>query len=425
MKKKKKKYKKIEISEKDSKNFWLPDIDIKLNPINTNSWFDILESDNILENDIIVDNGTVLRSNKICIYPDQKQKEILLKWCDVYRYTYNQTIKYIRENPDTKINFIGLRKTMKNVLKSNITMWNNILNSKIPIHTLDNAIKDVCKAYKSAFSNKKNGNINKFVLKYKKMSNLRQTITLESQSFTDKYNSFCIRVLGKYIKSDEKISSSKDSKLMYNKGLNKFYLYIPKEKVKKKDKRNKNKWCSLDPGSRTFLSGYDENRVFKICNNGKNKLEPKIEKLEKIDKYVGRRKPYFKMQNKINNIIDDLHWKSINYLCKNYNHIIVGKLSTTDVVNKETSSLSKLNKKILYKLSHFKFRERLIAKCEEYNIKYDIVDESYTTKTCGKCGEINNNIKSDKIFNCDKCKIKIDRDFNGARNIIIKNQNLL
>lgn len=423
MKKKKRKYKKFEIREEDSRNFWLPDINIKLSSYESDSWFDIKQSNDVLEKDIIdITDENIIRANKICIYPTKEQKNFLLKWCDIYRYVYNQTVKYIRKNKNIKLNFISLRKIMKNQLKTNNLMWGIIVDSKIPIHTLDNAIKDVCKAYKTAFSNKKNGSI--FRLRYKKMKNLRQTITIESQSFSKKYNSFCINTLGKDIKSDESISSTKDSKLMYNKGLNKFYLYIPKEK-KKKEKRNKNKWCSLDPGSRTFITGYSESGVFKICNNVKEKIESKLRKLDKIDKYIGRKKPYFKLQNKIKNIIDDLHWKTSNYLCKHYDHIILGKLSTKDVVNRKVSNLSNLNKRILHTLAHYKFRERLISKCEEYNIKYDIVDESYTTKTCGNCGILNNKITSEKIFKCENCNISIDRDYNGARNIIIKNKNLL
>jgi putative transposase len=53
------------------------------------------------------------------------------------------------------------------------------------------------------------------------------------------------------------------------------------------------------------------------------------------------------------------------------------------------------------------------------------VNESYTSKTCGKCGEINNKLGSQSIFKCKTCKIEIDRDINAARNICIKNSVLL
>jgi putative transposase len=49
-----------------------------------------------------------------------------------------------------------------------------------------------------------------------------------------------------------------------------------------------------------------------------------------------------------------------------------------------------------------------------------IVDESYTSKTCGKCGTLNENLKSKKVFKCNECDLLIDRDINGARNILIR-----
>ncbi len=49
-----------------------------------------------------------------------------------------------------------------------------------------------------------------------------------------------------------------------------------------------------------------------------------------------------------------------------------------------------------------------------------IQDEWYTSKTCSMCGCKNENLGGSKIFNCNKCKITMDRDYNGARNIMLK-----
>ena len=71
--------------------------------------------------------------------------------------------------------------------------------------------------------------------------------------------------------------------------------------------------------------------------------------------------------------------------------------------------------------SFFSFKQKLQYKCELYNKKLIIVDESYTSCTCGQCGEINRGIKGNETFNCPRCHIKIDRDASAARNIFIKN----
>ena len=52
-----------------------------------------------------------------------------------------------------------------------------------------------------------------------------------------------------------------------------------------------------------------------------------------------------------------------------------------------------------------------------------IQDESYTSKLCSKCGEINNTLGSSKVFNCNKCNLHYDRDMNSCRNILIKSLN--
>lgn len=50
-----------------------------------------------------------------------------------------------------------------------------------------------------------------------------------------------------------------------------------------------------------------------------------------------------------------------------------------------------------------------------------LCDEHYTSKTCEKCGNINKDLKDEKIYNCSKCGMYKDRDINAARNIFIKN----
>jgi hypothetical protein len=56
------------------------------------------------------------------------------------------------------------------------------------------------------------------------------------------------------------------------------------------------------------------------------------------------------------------------------------------------------------------------------NCKVIIVNEAYTTKTCGMCGIINNNVGSKEIFKCvnSLCKYTMDRDIQAARNIYLR-----
>ena len=70
-------------------------------------------------------------------------------------------------------------------------------------------------------------------------------------------------------------------------------------------------------------------------------------------------------------------------------------------------------------LSHFRFRQLLesMSKWHKNNIIY--VNESYTSQTCGLCGNTYK-IGGKRKYECKKCGFEEDRDVNGARNICIK-----
>ena len=71
--------------------------------------------------------------------------------------------------------------------------------------------------------------------------------------------------------------------------------------------------------------------------------------------------------------------------------------------------------------SHYSFKQRLLNKAREHPwCKVLIVDEHYTSKTCGFCGKIDQKLGGKKIFKCHSCKIEADRDIHAARNILLR-----
>ena len=75
-----------------------------------------------------------------------------------------------------------------------------------------------------------------------------------------------------------------------------------------------------------------------------------------------------------------------------------------------------------YNRTTYRFKQRLLAnKAREYPwCKVLIVDEAYTSKTCGMCGHIHQSLGGNKVFRCPHCSFEIDRDVNGARNILLR-----
>jgi putative transposase len=187
---------------------------------------------------------------------------------------------------------------------------------------------------------------------------------------------------------------------------------------------------SLDPGVRTFQTGYCSNEMLELGKNCSTVLKEKLLLLDKIDRRrkteplaKGRLdKKYDQIQRKITNLVDELHFKTINHLYKNYHTIVIGKMSTQSIV--KGKMISKMTKRILLAMRHYEFRNRLKAKCVEYKIQFYEVDESYTTMTCSVCGKINRKVGASEIFRCIRptCGIEMKRDFNGGRGIFLKNR---
>lgn len=93
-------------------------------------------------------------------------------------------------------------------------------------------------------------------------------------------------------------------------------------------------------------------------------------------------------------------------------------MSTQSIVRQR--KLNKMVKRVLLRMKLYVFKQRLQYKCNQRCIGYKEIDEAYTSKTCTICGKINKELGTSKIFNCKKCKKILDRDVNGARNIMLK-----
>jgi putative transposase len=124
----------------------------------------------------------------------------------------------------------------------------------------------------------------------------------------------------------------------------------------------------------------------------------------------------FKLKTKVLNIIKDFQWKVSSFLCKTYKVVLLPIFKSQELKN----NLNRKNNRLLDLLSHYKFQEKMKHQAIKYNCDLKIVTEEYTTKTCGKCGCINNFIGSSKIFWCNKCNVTLERDYQAARNILIK-----
>jgi transposase len=383
-----------------------------------------------------------IRSTKVKIYPNKKQQSILKQWFGTCRYVHNRTIANIKSGVDTQINFIKLRN--KYVTEKNNTICNQ-WEFETPKDVRAGVMKSIETNYKSAFTNLRKKNIKKFEMGFKKKRNLNQSILISKSAISmysdrktkknpnpkkERHFKIYSRFLGKKIRcsNDKKVirylksnGVEHDCTLTYD-GLF-YYLHFSFDKQPIYPMLNES--CGLDPGGRNFQTVFSNAEIIRIQHKKVliKKLQDRMDLLRswKAKGELSNSKfiVHFKRaQRKLNNCIDDMQYKLIKLLLKSYTNIYIGELNIKQV----TSQLS--NKKAnrdLYMLKHYTFKQRILNGSSSYhNVQF--VNESYTTKTCTLCGTLNHDIGSNKVFKCmdETCSNVIDRDLNGARNILLK-----
>ena len=346
------------------------------------------------------------------------------QWIGTSRYVYNRALHATKNGE--KMNFQSLRNKY-------VTSKNNDLihdwELETPKDIRAESIRDMTKAFDVAMLNLRNNNIKNFNLSYRTKKK-ESSIAIPSTAFKIKNNKMYI--YNSYMKDPLKISKDKSlvnlkieytCRLKNNNG--KWFLYIPvKSSIDEEIALCES--CSLDPGTRKFQTIYSEESVIKIGIH-KDKLkniQKKIDTLESLrSQKIIKKSRYNRKRNKIqfrlSNLVDDLHYQTISYLIKTFQTIFIPKFESQELIK---INKSKHFRRDLLSLKHYTFRERLIDKskmkkgCHVY-----VCTEEFTSKTCGSCGNQNNDLGTNEVYNCKKCGITIDRDVNGARNIFIKN----
>lgn len=247
----------------------------------------------------------------------------------------------------------------------------------------------------------------------------------------------------------------------------KWYLLLLMDKERDVRTEAEGRKIALDPGVRVFQTGYcpQDCEVIDIGSNAQYRMEEQATELSSLNRKIatlqkerravktrvkaharafpdrvheraGDRKLMEAYRNRIRhtrrkirllnkrsrNLIDDLHWKTAHYLCKQYDAISIGKLGVSSCVRKTESrrKIGKQTARAMLGVRHYTFRQRLVEKSKEFGTHVTEQDEAYTSKTCGKCGVLNDKLGGSKTFKCGSCGVVLDRDANGARNIYVR-----
>jgi transposase len=394
------------------------------------------------------------------LFPTEEEKEKLKLHMDQYRWYYNATLSVVF-NSSEKEELIDQKKLSKTKVRDKMRKyrfheehkdgkvfkqfiyeedkksvpkpeWWEKVHNRVPRGASDKFVGNI----NSLITNYRNKNVTKFNMHYMTRKTPNEYMYLEDQG----YDKFINKIKSHYWYRKPKAShGNKRTKVSYNdikkdgcieiiheKETDRYFLHYPvdQEWFPEDDVRNDSqvkykfqgdRIISLDPGIRKFLVGYDPSGSTVFIGQGANTTL--IQLLYEIDKTGDS----YYLWKRVKNLVDELHWKTISFLVKNYDHIILPEFRTQQMLR--SRKISKQTKRLMTMYSFHKFKERLLFKCNQYNKKLYIVGEEYTSKTCTNCGVLNDT-KGKEHLECSSCSTSIDRDINGSRNIFIKNVGL-
>lgn len=362
--------------------------------------------------------NTQIKSRKIRIYPTQQQKILFKRWFGVSRKFYNETL-VIYKNDSNKV----WHKVYQEIAEQN-KEYDYI--KSVPYQIKKVAVKDFNNALsRNKKKAKKSGK--RFEMKFRSKKNPKQSCYIPKTAITS--SGIYYTIAGKLKMKERKWFENEkinDCRLIFEFG--KWFIVIPKE-IKTTPIENQEGVVAIDPGIRTFATYFSTEGYFgKI---GKRAFERILRLNLKSDKLISKRSKetnkhkksnlrrlIFKIRFKIRNLIDELHWKTIKFLTSRFKVIIFPHFNVSGMVIKSKRKLSKKSVRSMSSFRFYEFKERLRMKCKENGITFIESSESFTSITNSFTGELIENLGSKDKFKFDN--ILVDRDINGARNILIR-----
>ena len=379
----------------------------------------------------------MIKTIKIQLLPNNKQRTRLFQYAGTARFTYNWAISREKENFEAGNKFISdndLRKEFTQIKKQEGFEWLNAISNNVP----KQAIKDAVGAYKKFF--KGQCSYPRFKSKRKsKPSFYQDPIKI---SFTETH----VKLEG--LSSSKKISKQKlnwvrlaeknriplgvkyyNPRIAFD-GLNWWIsVGIDYEEIYLEPLLD---GIGIDLGIKDLAICSDQT-VYKNINKEKTirKLKKKQRRLQRkvSKKYLINKKgeSYCKTRNILKLEKELLKWnKRLTNIRQNYLH-----QTTTEIINRKPKFivLEDLNVVGMMKNKHLskaiaeqkwaEFRSQIEYKALYQNTPVIIAHRFYpSSKTCSECGCIHKGLKlKDRVFKCPDCAAVLDRDYNASLNL--------
>ena len=291
---------------------------------------------------------------------------------------------------------------------------------EIPYQVKKIAVEDAYKAFSNGCRKaKKTGEA--FYLSFRSAKDPRQSCFIPSSALKDA--GIYPRISGELKMTEKFPDEARDSRLVFEHG--RWFVIVP-YRVATTKADNQGRIVSLDPGVRTFVTGFAEDGAFKIGDGdfariarlGRN-MDNLISRMSKAKAKQKRRmkKALSRMKFKVWDLIDEIHFKTIQFLLSNYDAVLLPTFETSEMVAKSNRKIRSKTVRAMLNFSFFKFGTRLASKAAELGKIVIRTNEAYTSKTASWTGEIKQIGAAKKITSNG---ITVDRDLNGARGIFLR-----
>lgn len=388
----------------------------------------------------------MLIGKKVRLQPNKEQEQDFFRFAGTNRFSWNESLAFCESVYKDKGEYATLSVLMKHLqdMKHNDPdyAWLN----DVPEAITKQAMKDLLKAYKKLYKNRKQGvfdprHPDKYRPKFKKKGKCLDSFYQRTDNI-HKTDDTHVKITG--IKKPVKCSMLKDIDLPKNIQnpritFDRKYWYLSYSyEIDEADiVDTKRDVLGIDLGIKDFAILSDGQHFENI--NKQSEIKRLRKRLKRLQRQVSRKyeanatvdkngKKVFYKTNNIKKLEQQIRliYRRISNIQKTYMYEVakaVMKTKSQTIVIEDLNVKGMLqNPKLARSIQEenlSEFRRILTYKCKQNGLKLIMADRWYpSSKTCSCCGNVKHDLKlSDRIYRCDVCGLVMDRDENAAINL--------
>jgi putative transposase len=384
-----------------------------------------------------------MKCQKWRIFPTRDQRATLVLWFDAARMVYNRAAKSASSDGDASM------EALRWAAGTSREEWFGTAPERlwsVPYEVRDSPLRDLHKAAAALRAKARKGGRRqeRVQFKFRRRKDTSESLTLRKRCLNCKTTGGDVWPALFGTTEDRSAMRTErgktlpgiflnDTRLFHDRRTDKYYLCIPMVVPETQGRPirevERDGVVAIDPGVRTFATCYNPGGEVTDWGTNGHILGWISRKAARIDRRAeaagGRRRRRMRacaarLRERMRDLAAELHRKLARWLCLNNSAILLPRFDVQRISRKARRNISRGTVKDLSHLAHFRFRQFLAHKAHEMDATLVICGEQFTSKTCGRCGRLNDSLGASKAFVCPGCAYAADRDHNAARNILLR-----